>query len=259
MRWLCFLVLLLSCASAWAQGGVLQTRMETDSGVKWVDQDQGQSGICPDILNALAKRLGDTRILWSDIQHTLPQQRLLAEVQAGRLDLACAFGTNPARAKAFAIPETVIYINRLVAAVRHDDVLELHTLEDLRALPASDTVLVNWGARLVERLHQLGVPQVDQGGERPEDNLRKLAAGRGRVYLYHEPGMSWEIARNGMENKLKILPAALSKDEHYLLVSRSVDPAMLARLRQALLHMQKDGTLAAITAKWSTFRIAGNE
>lgn len=247
--WLGLILLLISARILAAEPLVLHTRIETDSGVKW--GGDGNSGICPDILNALSKRLVDAKIVWGEVSEALPQRRLLAEVQMGHLDLACAFGKSDEKSKAFYIPETSIYMNHLVAVVRSNDTLSLAQLNDLRKLEDADVVLLNFGARLVDRLHQIGVKHVDQGAERPDENFKKLVLGRGRVYLYHEPGMSWELARSGLTTKLKVLPTHLSADQHYLLVSHAVPDAVRLQMEHALDTLKHDGSLAQIEAKWS--------
>lgn len=239
-----------------ARAEVLRTRIELDSGIKWVDHMA--IGICPDILASLAQHLGDVEIDWGEPGGALPQKRLLTDVQLGRLDLACAFGKTAGREQSFIIPAEPLYTNRVVAAVRSADKLDIRRFEDLAQLHANETILLNWGARLVERLEKLGIRNVDQGAERAPENLRKLVLGRGRVFLFHEPGMSWEVSSAGLTGQVKILPTALSTDAHYLLLSHHVSPLLVARVTQALRHMRSDGSLPRIEAKWSNFRIEAN-
>jgi ABC-type amino acid transport substrate-binding protein len=235
-----------SCQSA-ADQVVLRTRMETDAELKW--RPDGQSGLCPEILQAIMRRAPELKIEWPG--QAVPQRRLVAQLDQGVLDLACALGRTPERERSFTIPDVVLYHDQLLAAVRAGDGLKLTGLRDLAALPPGDVVLVNSGARLVQRLRELGVTQVDEGGRRPEENLRKLALKRGRVFLYHEPGMHWEIYRAGLARELQVLPTVLSSDPHYLLLSRRLPPATVLRLTEALRQLRDDGSLHGIAARWS--------
>ncbi len=225
----------------------LRTSIEANSALKW--RADGRSGLCPEILRALERSDGALKVSWS--MQRMPQRRLVEDVARGRLDLACALGRTPEREERFIIPDISLYNNELVAAVRQGDALQLAGLQDLARLPRSDVVLVNAGARLVARLREMGVAHVDEGGKSPEDNLHKLAAGRGRVFLYHEPGMRWELAHAGLAAQVQVLGVALSTDAHYLLLSPQLAPATVQRITQALRNMHADGSLRAITARWS--------
>ena len=225
----------------------LGTQIEADSEPKW--RDDGKSGLCPDILRAMMRKDAGLRVVWP--ARAVPQRRLTAQLEHGLLDLACALGRTDERDQLFAIPPTALYEDKLVAAVRAGDHLQLRGLGDLAHLPAGDKVLVNSGARLVERLDKLGVTHVDDGGKQPADNLQKLALGRGRVFLFHEPGMAWEIHRAGLAGKLQVLPTPLSTDPHYLMLSRQLPPQTVARIANVLLQLDKDGTLRTIAARWS--------
>ena len=248
MRMLAALLLLAACMHAQAAEPLaLRTSIEANSELKW--RPDGRSGLCPDILRALERSDGALKVSWSP-QRT-PQRRLVEDVARGRIDLACALGRTQEREERFAIPDVILYNNELVAAVRQGDPLQLASLAELARLPAPDVVLVNAGARLVARLREMGVAHVDEGGKNPQDNLRKLAAGRGRVYLYHEPGMRWEIGRAGLGAQLQVLNVALSTDAHYLLLSPQLPRATVQRITQALRNMHADGSLRAITVRWS--------
>ncbi|MES2151369.1 MAG: transporter substrate-binding domain-containing protein [Pseudomonadota bacterium] len=239
--------LCLSAAAPAADVATLRTGMESGAELKW--NADGKRGLCPEILRAIMRHTPSLKIVWSN--RPMPQKRLVAEVESGHLDLACALGRTPERDAHFTIPDVALYNNTLVAALRNGDALRLTRLEDLKQLASHELILVNGGARLVERLREKGIVQVDEGGKHPEDNLRKLALGRGRVFLYHEPGMAWEIERAGLTGKLRIAPAVLSVDPHYLLLSPRVPPALAARISAALNQLKSDGSLRAIALHWS--------
>lgn len=240
--------LLLPCLAALAgEPTALHTFIEADAEMKW--GADGKTGLCPEILKAIARRDAGLKFLWD--AYPVPQKRLVAEVELGRIDFACALGRTPEREQQLVIPPIALYDDALVAAVRREDSLVLNALADLKKLPPGDIILLTYGARLVGRLGELGIHQIDEGAKRPGDNLQKLARGRGRVFLYHEPGMAWEIRRAGLEDKLKILPTVLSVDQHYLLLSRHVPQALVRRIAEVLTALKNDGELHNIAARWS--------
>ncbi|HEY8026227.1 MAG TPA: transporter substrate-binding domain-containing protein [Burkholderiaceae bacterium] len=241
-------MLLLPCLQAMAADPiVLHTFIEADAEMKWgVD---GKTGLCPEILKAIAHKDAGLKFVWDS--YPVPQKRLVAEVEVGRIDFACALGRTPEREQQLIIPPIALYDDSLVAAVRRGDPLVLNALPDLKKLPLQDIILLTYGARLVGRLGELGIHQVDDGAKRPGDNLQKLARGRGRVFLFHEPGMAWEIRRAGLQDKLKILPTILSVDQHYLVLSRHATPEVVRRISDALTQLRNDGTLHNIAAHWS--------
>lgn len=245
--WLAALLLVPCLAMASGAPVSLRTEMEAGAEMKW--NIDGKGGICPEVLHAITRRDPGLAFTWSN--SPVPQKRLVAEAEQGRIDIACGLGRTPEREQSLAMLPVPLYDDALVAAVRKGDSLELGTLSDLGKLPAGDAILLTYGARLVGRLAEMGIHQVDDGARRPADNLEKLVRGRGRVFLYHEPGMAWEIRQAGLNDKIDILPAVLSIDQHYLWVSRRVPPDVVKRIGEALIRMKSDGSLRAIARRWS--------
>jgi ABC-type amino acid transport substrate-binding protein len=243
-----FVLLFFPCLYALAaEPIVLYTYMEADAEMKWnVD---GKNGICPEILRAITRADAGLKFAWAD--YPVPQKRLVADLELGRIDVACALGRTAEREQKLIVAPVPLYDDALVAAVRKGDTLVVNELADLGKLPPGDIILLTYGARLVGRLGDLGIRQIDDGAKRPGDNLQKLARGRGRVFLYHEPGMAWEIRRAGLEDKLEILPGVLSVDQHYLWLSRAATPELVRRITDALRRLENDGTLRTIAARWS--------
>ncbi|HEX7644027.1 MAG TPA: ABC transporter substrate-binding protein [Burkholderiaceae bacterium] len=238
---------LLPCLHAAAGGITLRTEMEADAAMKWAAG--GGSGICPEVLRAISRKDPGIEFAWG--ADPVPQKRVVAEAEAGRIDVVCGLGRTPEREQQLVIPAVVLYDDTLVAAVRAGDSLRVSELAELKKLPPSDTILLTHGARLVGRLAELGVRQVDEGAKSPADNLEKLVRGRGRVFLFHEPGLTWEIRQAHLEDKVEVLPAVLSVDQHYLMLSRRVPAEQVKRITAALIELKNDGTLHEIAARWS--------
>ncbi len=247
LRWVCVFFVLRCGAAQAAEPFVLHTEMEAEAVMKW--SADGKEGICPEILRALSRRDARLQFAWKD--YPVPQKRLVVEVEQGSIDFACGLGRTPERERQLVIAPVALYDDALVAAVRKGDALVLGDLADLKKLPPSDVILLTYGARLAGRLAALGIHQIDDGAKRPGENLEKLTRGRGRVFLYHEPGMAWEIQHASLEDKVEILPVILSVDEHYLMLSRRVPPEVVKRVSDALAQLKGDGTLHNIALHWS--------
>ncbi len=245
----CLLALLVSvCLPApAAEAVVLHTYMESDAEMKW-DAD-GKRGICPEIFRAITRRDAGLKFSWED--YPVPQKRLVADLELGHIDVACALGRTAEREQQLVLTPVVLYDDALVAAVRKGDALVVNELADLGKLPPNDIILLTYGARLVGRLGDLGIRQIDDGAKRPGDNLQKLVRGRGRVFLFHEPGMAWEIHRAGLDDKVEVLPGVLSVDQHYLWLSPHMAPELVRRISRTLSELENDGTLGHIAARWS--------
>jgi len=245
----CLLALLVfTCLPALAADTVvLHTYMESDAEMKW-DAD-GKRGICPEIFRAITRRDAGLKFRWED--YPVPQKRLVADLELGHIDVACALGRTAEREQQLVMAPVALYDDGLVAAVRKGDALVVNDLADLRKLPPDDIILLTYGARLVGRLGDLGIHQIDDGAKRPGDNLQKLVRGRGRVFLFHEPGMAWEIHRAGLDDKVEVLPGVLSVDQHYLWLSPHMAPELVRRISRALSELENDGTLRHIAARWS--------
>lgn len=250
----CYLAVfaLLPCLPLQAAGTVtLRTEVEADAPIKWEPGGAAgaRNGLCPEILRAISRKDPGIAFTWNT--YPVPQKRLVVEAEQGRIDIACGLGRTKERERQLVIPAVALYDDALVAAVRTGDALRLNDLADLKKLPSADTILLTYGARLVDRLGALGIRQVDDGARTPADNLEKLVRGRGRVFLFHEPGMAWEIRQAGLEDKVEILPAVLSVDQHYLMLSCRVPADLVKRITAALTELKNDGTLHEIASHWS--------
>lgn len=241
-------LLLLPCICAQAASAItLHTDVEADAAMKWAGG--GKSGICPEVLRAISRKDAGIEFAWG--ADPVPQKRLVVEAEMGRIDIVCGLGRTPEREKQLVIPSVALYDDTLVAAVRAGDTLRLNDLADLKKLAPSDIILLTYGARLVGRLAELGIHQVDDGARTPADNLGKLVRGRGRVFLFHEPGMAWEVRQAGLEDRVEVLPNTLSVDQHYLMLSRRVPADVVRRINAALAELKSDGTLHNIALRWS--------
>ena len=82
---------LLPCLHAAAGGITLRTEMEADAAMKWAAG--GGSGICPEVLRAISRKDPGIEFAWG--ADPVPQKRVVAEAEAGRIDVVCGLGRTP--------------------------------------------------------------------------------------------------------------------------------------------------------------------
>ncbi|HEY8026557.1 MAG TPA: transporter substrate-binding domain-containing protein [Burkholderiaceae bacterium] len=245
-------VLLLLVAwveSAFAIGDdALRAGVQNQTDVEWMPD--GYRGLCPDIFRSLEKHDPGLKVRWN--VPAMPERRLLSELAAGEIDIACGIIRSPERDRDFQIPDVVLYEKTLIAVVRDGDPLDLNSLADLKTLSRGDVVLVNSGGQMSGRLRQVGIVNVDDGGRNSAANLQKLILGRGRVFLYDDPAVDWETRHPKYAGSLHAIPAALDVDRYYMFLSHRVSREMSKRIGAALARMRDDGTLRAIVERWAT-------
>ena len=241
--------LLLCAAHVWAaEAMALRAGVLAQSDFEWAPD--GEHGLCPDIFKAVQKIDPELQVSWS--KPALPERRLLSELGVGDLDVACGFTRTREREHQFRIPDVVLYEKTLVAVVRDGDSLDLNSFADLKALAGKDTILVNAGSQVPERLRQLGVARIDEGGASSAVNLQKLVLGRGRVFLYDDPMIDWEARRAHFNGQVHAIPAALDVNRYYMLLSQRLPAATVQRFGKALARLRDDGSLREIIEHWAT-------
>ena len=249
---------LVSVAPATAEPAAplrLRVASEEAHPVKYrADEDGRPVGLCPDILAAIHDF--DPSILFVGAEHWVPQKRLLLMLGQGDLDVACGFRQVPDRMAVGRFIDTPVFNSHLVVATGHDDPFDAAGFEDFRHwLKPGDVILMNNGALLKSEMERLGFHDIDDGAFSTPQNLMKLAKGRGRIYLNEEPGMHFEIAQAGLDDRVRVLPRLFSAlQPHYLMVSTSLPEPAVARLRVAVAGVAANGRLQAIQDYWNNYR-----
>ncbi len=93
--------------------------------------------------------------------------------------------------------------------------------------------------------------KIDEAGITPEANLRKLLLGRGRFFLYRNPGMRAVILQAGLGSKIRVLPGTIFTARLYMMASRSLPKETLDELQRAIGELSRTGELARIYERWS--------
>nr|WP_246463206.1 transporter substrate-binding domain-containing protein [Nitrospirillum iridis] len=213
--------------------------------------DAKSPSMCEEIMLALVRQVAGVRLVWST--QWLTHGRAVQELAAGRLDADCGYYRTPEREAQLLYSRQAAIRLETVLAVRVDDPATVESFDDLRAALADghDMVLVNAGSAFLDRLHQAGISDrnIDAWASHSDTNLRKLMRGRGRFFIFRNPGLTEIIQSNGWDGRVRVLPHPLAMDEQFLVFSRHLDPALRERLEAALAGLAADGTLAQIAQR----------
>ncbi len=214
---------------------------------KWIQKDgQPSTGVCPDILAAIARI--EPRISFTGLDDIRSALVIEQNLRLGSTDVACALVSTPLRRRiAIAIPQP-LYISRQRLAAAADDTAQINSLDDLARLNA--LVTTSRGAAYIDQLRARGITVDDSTGSNVT-NLRKILAGHGRYFYMNELTLHWLIREQGLQGKVKLIPTVLQEDSMFLWVSRKAPPQAAQLLAAAVKKLSDSGELARIYARWA--------
>lgn len=205
------------------------------------------TGFCVDILEAVEKRDPSLHFVYQP--GPLPLTRIQSEMATGQLDVNCMIANAERRSKFRVIPIKLFSYNYHLI-VRSDDDVTVNHWDDVRKLGERGRVLVVKGTGALPRLEQAGGLLLDSGGSTPEVNLRKLLAGRARFFYYRAEGWKHAMARTGLQDKVKVLPAVMGVEDFYLTFGQHVPAKVAAAAAKALAEVDESGELERIRKRW---------
>lgn len=229
----------------------IRTAAQEDSEPKYLDEGGKVVGLCVDIMRAIEGL--DPGLRFSGEQNWLPLLRIEHEVRNGRLDMACGFVRNREREADYQIVLPRLFPVQYRLVVRAGDEVRVRDWDDVRRLGAAGVILVNSGRGPARRLEAMGGLLIDSGGRTTLSNLRKLASGRGRFFYYRTPGLTSELRRSGVQERLRVLPAVLESQDFYMMLGRHVPKQRVARLGAAVQALEDSGELARLLDKWDGY------
>ncbi|MEA1647648.1 transporter substrate-binding domain-containing protein [Nitrospirillum sp. BR 11164] len=208
--------------------------------------DAKAPSMCEEILLALTRQVAGVRLVWST--DWLTHDRAVQELAAGRLDTDCGYYRTAEREARILYSHRAVIRMETVLAVRADDPAAIATFDELRATLAGghDTILVNAGSAFLERLHRAGIEDrsIDAWAAHSDTNLRKLMSGRGRFFIFRNPGLTEVIQNNGWDGRVRILPHPLAVEDQYMVFS----PTWIRRYGNG---WRRGWTAWRRTARWS--------
>lgn len=215
-----------------------------DSQPKYIQGENGFTGVCPDIWLALERV--DPQLRFVRPSRFTPLVRIELQLEQGEIDAFCGLAKTPQRLDKLDFVQPPIYLTHSILAARIDEAASPRNLDELRELGAIVLVVTNTIHEQVLSTHQ-GI-RMDAGAKDTSQNLQKLLAGRGRFVLHNDFALADEIQRDQLGDKIKLLPTPMFTEGRFFVVSRKADPALKVRLGAALLALQRNGELARIFA-----------
>lgn len=223
-------------------GAGAQTKTELridlqDSPPKYMLAADGKaSGLCIEIMRLLEAK-GDFRFVY-DASYT-PSKRIESKLRSGEADIHFGWAKNPER-EAFLNYGNDLYVNRFVGAVRINDKVDFNTATDLINLGERGQVLAVFGIASTGHLQKIPGLKVDDGGKTLAANLEKLAGGRGRVFVYHQLGISYELQLPQNKDRFKMVKidwennTSLHDTPQYVVFSKKLPADIVAKVNAAL-------------------------
>ena len=243
------LALLLLVLHLPAGASALRVGVEDASPPKWQDYvGDRPTGFCADLIDQLAQ--ARSGLAFQLAQLPLPQKRMEADLQEGRIDLICGLTRTPQRTNLFVYIPQPIYTLDYVLFARADDPVAPRNWDDVRALGNEGIILLNYDSSAVGRLQREGNLQLDSTARTVEQNLRKLQSGKGRFFFYIRQGGWSEAKRMEFENQLRVVEPAFDRQPFHLLIGRHVPLERRDALQEALKTLESSGRLQLLQRQW---------
>jgi hypothetical protein len=247
--------LLLASALAFAGGSaaaeelLLRTTGQSGMTLKFNAGGDGPPGFCIDYVRALQRV--DPGLQFSGLDDAMPLMRIESDLAAERIDLFFGLLKTRERAARFGfIDVPPLYNVRHQVAVRADDGVDVRSFDDIRALGNQGVVLATRGTGYVSFLAEQTGLVVDAGAADNAQNLRKLLGGRGRFFYQADATLRHVIEAEGLQARVRILPAAFHADAQLLAHAPSLAPERLARVVSAMRAVELNGMAAKLRAAY---------
>jgi ABC-type amino acid transport substrate-binding protein len=215
-----------------------------------VDGKPAVGGLCVDIMRAIERVEPDIRFVGD--QQWLPFSRLESGVAHGQFDLACGLLRTPEREARHSFIDTPLFPVNYLLVVRANDDVQVRNWADVRQLGEQGVVLTMHGyAGVLAHMKSVGGLRIDAGGRDTRVNLEKLLAGRGRFFVHRSPGVYSEVARSGLQDKVKVLPTVMYTESFYMMVARGMASETRSKIDRALARLAASGELASLARLWA--------
>jgi len=205
-------------------------------------------GLCVDIIKAIERI--DQSIKFNGYQEFTPFKRLQLELEKGQLDIFLGIKKTEKRKSKYKFIDIPLYQLNYVIAARIDDNINIHNLDDIRALHEDGKILTVHGSAASRFLKKQGGLLVGDGANSPLVLLKMLKHKRGRFAFYHELGLRDIINKEGFINEIKILPVSFLTYSHYAAFSKTVPDETRKKVKIALEKLISSGELTKIYKKY---------
>ncbi|WP_460531053.1 substrate-binding periplasmic protein [Chitinimonas naiadis] len=211
--------------------------------------DQQLPGVCVDVMQAIEQ--ADPAIRFTTESAPLPLVRLQIYVQKGSLDVLCGLLKTSDRKANFIFPATALFQARHRLAVRVDEDAAVHGFDDLRKLGPKAPIMTTQGSAFASYLREQELLWVDPNNKDSSIMLRRLAEGYGRFFYGGEAAIRTYIRREGLQDKLKLLPTVFREEPVYFVFGKHLPAQDVKRLEAVLAQLGKQGVLKRIYQRYT--------
>lgn len=244
-RSLLTLPLALGVRHAGADEVLLRTVAQAGMNLKFNTGSDGPPGFCFDYIHALQRV--DAGLRFSGLEGALPLPRIESDLAAERIDLFFGLLKTRERVARFRfIDAPALYQVRHQVAVRADDGIEVRGFDDIRALGAQGVILATRSTGCLSFLAAQPGLHIDAGAMDDARNLRKLVGGRGRFFYQTDATLRHVIEAEGLQGRVRILPAVFHDDAQLLAHAPGLAPERLARVVAAMRALELQGMAARL-------------
>jgi glutamate/aspartate transport system substrate-binding protein len=214
---------------------------------KWLHDGGRIVGICPDIMAAIERI--EPRLRFTGYRrNSRSLSGIETGLETGTLDAACGLVSSAHRLGIGRRVGKPIFLVRHYLVVRRNDPVTVESEADLARL--GDLVTTQRASVFTERLRAAGV-RVDDATDDNRVNLRKILAGHGRFAYINDLTLRYLIRKEGLEDRVRVLPVVLADEPTYFWVSRKADPSLAPLLGAALDRLKANGELDRIHTRWA--------
>jgi len=228
----------------------LRTCSQAELPLKFDLGNDERPGICVEIIRALQKL--DPSLQFNGLERALPLKRVAQELAGDQLDLFFSMIDTPDRVQLGIdfLDAPVLYESRHQVAVRADDDVVVSSFNDIRQLGAQGQILVTHGTAYVEFLATQPGLRVSKLALSNSQNLKMLLHGRGRFFYHAGSTLRSQIALEGLEDRVRVLPAVFKADAQRLAFSPRLPPAWRERVVLALRQLERSGALQRLRERY---------
>lgn len=248
------LLLLLNQYTVFAETVELKVAYQ-ESAPKYYRADSGgkQSveGICMDIIRAITEYDSGLKFVPFKDDGFLPFARIKQYLGDGKIDAFVGMTKTAKREKVFVYSKVPLYPINWGFAARNDDDAEINSIDDIRRLGSSGTILSMTGGSITAYLkQQAGGKLLIEETTSVLQNLKKLMRKRGRFVAYHDLGLHALIRQNKLEGQVRVLPVKIRTMHQYVAFSKNVPAGVVEKIDTILKTLAENGTLADIYSKY---------
>jgi ABC-type amino acid transport substrate-binding protein len=219
----------------------LKTELQDNAPKFMLDGGGKVSGICIDIFNLLESQ---EKIKFVYAPSFVATKAIENNIANGTADVHCGWVRSEAREKIASFGGELFKVS-YPGVVRANDKLDFKSISDLINLDSQGTVLGVNGVGSTANLQKINGLRVDDSAKDAQQALRDLEANRGRVFIYTNLAINYELKQAANKGKFKLVQLdyegnkSFDTSAQYMVFSKKVPPEAVTAVNAALVKHRK--------------------